>query len=197
MPQVSTSEADRADDAETLDTVTVTGVARSLRRLPGSVSIIDAETLRDGQRQVNLSEPLQRVPGFTALDRQNYAQDMQIQSRGFGARSTFGIRGVRLIVDGIPSSAADGQGQAAAFPLSSLDRIEVLRGPLSLQFGNAAGGVILGISDLGESPGMSAEAWAGEHGSRRASVRADGTDKHSAWRWRASGSAFATIRRWH
>lgn len=192
MPQVSTSEADRTDDAETLDTVTVTGVARSLRRLPGSVSIIDAETLRDGQRQVNLSEPLQRVPGFTALDRQNYAQDLQIQSRGFGARSTFGIRGVRLVVDGIPSSAADGQGQAAAFPLSSLDRIEVLRGPLSLQFGNAAGGVILGISDLGESPGMFAEAWAGEHGSRRASVRVDGSDKHSAWRWRASGSAFAT-----
>ena len=120
MPQVSTSEADRADDAETLDTVTVTGVARSLRRLPGSVSIIDAETLRDGQRQVNLSEPLQRVPGFTALDRQNYAQDLQIQSRGFGARSTFGIRGVRLIVDGIPSSAADGQGQAAALVVAKV-----------------------------------------------------------------------------
>ncbi|MBN8212032.1 MAG: TonB-dependent receptor [Xanthomonadales bacterium] len=191
MPQVSTSEADRADDAETLDTVTVTGVARSLRRLPGSVSIVDAGTLRGGQRQVNLSEPLQRVPGFTALDRQNYAQDLQIQSRGFGARSTFGIRGIRLIVDGIPSSAADGQGQAAAFPLSSLDRIEVLRGPLALQFGNAAGGVILGISDLGGTPGMSAEAWAGRD-SRRASVRIDSGDDDDAWRWRASGSAFAT-----
>lgn len=183
------------DDAETLDTVTVTGAARSLRRLPGSVSIVDAETLRDGQRQVNLSEPLQRVPGFTALDRQNYAQDLQIQSRGFGARSTFGIRGVRLVVDGIPSSAADGQGQAAAFPLSSLDRIEVLRGPLSLQFGNAAGGVILGISDLGGTPGMSAEAWAG-HDSRRASIRIDSggdeDDNDNAWRWRVSGSAFAT-----
>ncbi|MFZ2754431.1 MAG: TonB-dependent receptor plug domain-containing protein, partial [Lysobacteraceae bacterium] len=129
MPQASASTpaSGPADAAETLDTVTVTGVARSLRRLPGSVSIVDAGTLRDGQRQVNLSEPLQRVPGFTALDRQNHAQDLQIQSRGFGARSTFGIRGVRLIVDGIPSSAADGQGQAAAFPLSSLDRIEVLR----------------------------------------------------------------------
>ena len=181
------------DDAETLDTVTVTGAARSLRRLPGSVSIVDAEALRDGQRQVNLSEPLQRVPGFTALDRQNYAQDLQIQSRGFGARSTFGIRGVRLVVDGIPSSAADGQGQAAAFPLSSLDRIEVLRGPLALQFGNAAGGVILGISDLGGTPGMSAEAWAG-HDSRRASVRIDSgdDDDDNAWRWRASGSAFST-----
>lgn len=184
--------AHHADDAETLDTVTVTGAARSLRRLPGSVSIVDTETLRDGQRQVNLSEPLQRVPGFTALDRQNYAQDLQIQSRGFGARSTFGIRGVRLIVDGIPSSAADGQGQAAAFPLLSLDRIEVLRGPLALQYGNAAGGVILGMSNPGDAPGLSTEAWAGDHGSRRASMRIDGGDSDDAWRWRASGSAFAT-----
>lgn len=187
------SVSDPVDDAETLDTVTVTGAARSLRRLPGSVSIVDTDTLRDGQRQVNLSESLQRVPGFTALDRQNHAQDLQIQSRGFGARSTFGIRGVRLIVDGIPSSAADGQGQAAAFPLSSLDRIEVLRGPLALQFGNAAGGVILGISDLGDARGMSAEVWAGEHDSRRASVRVHGGDDDNAWRWRASGSAFATV----
>ena len=193
-PPSRSSLSNPADDAETLDTVTVTGAARSLRRLPGSVSIIDADTLRDGQRQVNLSEPLQRVPGFTALDRQNHAQDLQIQSRGFGARSTFGIRGVRLVVDGIPSSAADGQGQAAAFPLSSLDRVEVLRGPLALQFGNAAGGVILGISDLGGTPGMSAEAWVG-HDSRRASVRIDSGDEDDvddAWRWRASGSAFAT-----
>ncbi len=181
-----------SNDAETLDTVTVTGAARSLRRLPGSVSIIDATALRDGQRQVNLSESLQRVPGFTALDRQNYAQDLQVQSRGFGARSTFGIRGVRLIVDGIPSSAADGQGQAAAFPLSSLNRIEVLRGPMALQFGNAAGGVVLGLSELGGTPGASVEAWADDRGSRRASVRIDRGDENDAWRWRAGGSAFAT-----
>lgn len=176
--------------AAEIDTIRIIGVPRPLSALPGSVSVLDAAELRDGQRQVNLSESLQRVPGFTALDRQNYAQDLQIQSRGFGARSTFGIRGIRLIVDGIPSSAADGQGQAAAFPLSSLDRIEVLRGPLALQYGNAAGGVILGISALDGPPGASVEAWAGSDGSHRASVGIDGGEK--TWRWRASASAFAT-----
>ena len=173
-----------------LDTIRVLGVRRPLSALPGSVSVLDGEILREGQRQVNLSESLQRVPGFTVLDRQNYAQDLQIQSRGSGARSTFGIRGIRLIVDGIPSSAADGQAQAAEFALSSLDRIEVLRGPLALQYGNASGGVILGISALDGAPGLSAETWVGSGGSRRASLVVDGGD--DAWRWRASGSAFAT-----
>lgn len=175
-----------------IDTIRVIGSAQPLRGLPGSVSVLDAEALRDAQRQVNLSESLQRVPGFSALDRQNYAQDLQIQSRGFGARSTFGIRGIRLIVDGIPSSAADGQGQAAAFPLSSLDRIEVLRGPLALQYGNAAGGVILGLSELDASPGPSFDAWTGSDRSRRANLRIDGGDNDDAWRWRATGSSFAT-----
>lgn len=193
----SAPASNRATDAETLDTVTVTGAPRSLRQLPGSVSTLDAEALRDGQRQVSLSESLQRVPGFTSLDRQNYAQDLQIQSRGFGARSTFGIRGIRLIVDGIPSSAADGQGQAAAFPLSSLDRIEVLRGPLALQYGNAAGGVILGLSELDAPPGPSLDAWIGSDRSRRANLRIDGGSnddgsRDDAWRWRATGSTFAT-----
>lgn len=195
VPSVPASN--RATDAETLDTVAVTGAPRSLRQLPGSVSTLDAEALRDGQRQVNLSESLQRVPGFSALDRQNFAQDLQIQSRGFGARSTFGIRGIRLIVDGIPSSAADGQGQAAAFPLSSLDRVEVLRGPLALQYGNAAGGVIVGLSELDAPLGPSFDAWFGSDRSRRASLRIDGGgnddgSSDDAWRWRATGSSFAT-----
>ncbi len=194
----SAAKPDAPPQAGDIDTIRVVGATRSLRGLPGSVSVLDAEALRDGQRQVNLSESLQRVPGFTALDRQNYAQDLQIQSRGFGARSTFGIRGIRLIVDGIPSSAADGQGQAAAFPLSSLDRIEVLRGPLALQYGNAAGGVIVGLSELDAPPGPSFDAWVGSDRSRRVNLRVDGgannDDRSSdaAWRWRATGSSFAT-----
>ena len=112
----------------TLDTVQVLGRQLPLSDFPGSVTVVDGDTLADGQRQVSLSESLARVPGISVLDRQNHAQDLQIQSRGFGARSTFGIRGIKLVVDGIPSSAADGQGQAANFPLGALDRIEVLRG---------------------------------------------------------------------
>ena len=181
-----------ASDARELDTIRVAGLPRAPEALPGSATVLRADALRDGQRQVNLSEALQRVPGFTAFDRQNYAQDLQIQSRGFGARSTFGIRGIRLIVDGIPASAADGQGQAAAFPLSSLDRIEVLRGPLALQSGNASGGVILGESVLDAPPGPSFDLWGGSDDSHRIGVRADGGESGDAWRWRASASAFST-----
>ena len=75
-------------------------------------------------------------------NRQNYAQDLQISSRGFGARATFGVRGIRLIADGIPATMPDGQGQAATFALGSAERIEVLRGPFSSLYGNASGGVI-------------------------------------------------------
>lgn len=179
-------------DARTLDTVEVVARAQSLSRFPGSVDVIDGATLRDGQRQVNLSESLQRVPGVSVLDRQNYAQDLQVQSRGFGARSTFGIRGLKLVVDGIPASAADGQGQAATFPLGALDRIEVLRGPLALQYGNAAGGAIVGYTDLDQPAGASLEAWGGSHGSGRIGARVDGNTAGGDWRWRAHGSHFRT-----
>ncbi len=187
--QAQTEAQPQAGD---IDTIRVVGTRRPLSALPGSASVLDAGDMRDGQRQVSLSESLQRVPGFTAFDRQNFAQDLQIQSRGFGARSTFGIRGIRLIVDGIPSSAADGQGQAAAFPLSSLDRIEVLRGPLALQYGNAAGGAILGSSELDTRSGPSFELSAGSDDSHRAALRIDGGEPDEAWRWRASASGFRT-----
>jgi iron complex outermembrane recepter protein len=177
--------------ASEIDTIRVIGVARPFSRFPGAATVIDTETLRDGQRQTNVSEALQRVPGFTALDRQNYAQDLQIQSRGFGARSTFGIRGIRLIVDDIPASAADGQGQAAMFSLSSLDRIDVLRGPLALLYGNAAGGAIVGYTELNAPPGIEADAWVGSHAARRAAVRADVGAFESDWRMRAGASVFA------
>lgn len=179
-------------DARTLDTVEVVAPRRPLSTFPGAVTAIDGETLRAGQRQVNLSEALARVPGISVLDRQNYAQDLQIQSRGFGARSTFGIRGIRLVVDGIPASAADGQGQAANFPLDALDRIEVLRGPLALQYGNAAGGAIVAATDLERLRGASLQAWAGDHGSRRSSAVADAASDDGRWRGRVGASRFET-----
>ena len=83
-----------------------------------------------------------RVPGVFAANRNNYAQDMQISSRGFGARATFGVRGVRLYQDFIPATMPDGQGQTGSFSLLSAQRIEVLRGPFSTLYGNASGGVI-------------------------------------------------------
>src|ERR1700712_1187487 len=81
-------------------------------------------------------------PGIALQNRQNYAQDLQLSIRGFGARSTFGIRGIRIYVDGIPATQPDGQGQLTNIDLGSVDRIEVLRGPFSALYGNSSGGVI-------------------------------------------------------
>src|SRR5918993_3484095 len=122
--------------------VTATRAPRPSLEVPASVDRIYGEEIREGRPQVNLSESLGRVPGITVQNRQNYAQDLQIQSRGFGARSTFGVRGIRLIADGIPATMPDGQGQAATFSLSSAERIEVMRGPFASMYGNASGGVI-------------------------------------------------------
>ena len=106
-PATPPAEGERA--AATLDTITVTGQRLPLSSFPGAVDVVDGESLRDGQRRVNLSESLSRVPGFTVRDRGNFAQDLQVQSRGFGARSTFGIRGIRLVADGV-----DGKSVATA-----------------------------------------------------------------------------------
>lgn len=186
------SAQDAAPDAATLDRVQVIGAPRPLSHFPGSVDVVDGADLRGGQAQVNLSEALSRVPGVTVRNRGNYAQDLQVQSRGFGARSTFGIRGLELMVDGIPASAADGQGQAANFALSSLDRIEVLRGPLALQYGNAAGGAIIGYTEPGDRQAHEVTGWVGSHRSHRVGVRADLPGDDARWRSRWHASHFAT-----
>jgi iron complex outermembrane receptor protein len=122
--------------------VSATRVERDNMDLPVAIDTVDQRAIREDNPQVNLSESLNRVPGIAVQNRQNYAQDLQLSSRGFGSRSTFGVRGVRLIADGIPATMPDGQGQAATFNLSSAERIEVLRGPFSSLYGNAAGGVV-------------------------------------------------------
>lgn len=134
-----------------LPTQTVLGASDDSRdlSLPLARSTLFAEQLDSANLGANLSEPLQRVPGLLALNRQNYAQDVQISSRGFGARAQFGVRGVRLLQDGIPLTMPDGQGQPALFDLDNLQRIEVLRGPLSALYGNASGGIIQGFSSEG------------------------------------------------
>jgi iron complex outermembrane receptor protein len=133
-----------ADPPAELDSVVVTAtrIAQQSLTLPMSVDRIDRAEIHDGQSQVNLSESLDTVPGVSVQSRQNYAQDLQISSRGFGARSSFGVRGVRLYSDGIPGTMPDGQGQFSQFDLGAADHIEVLRGPFSALYGNSSGGVI-------------------------------------------------------
>lgn len=156
--------------------VTVTGVAQPGFDTPAAVDAVSGRTLREGQRQVNLSETLARVPGLHIADRQNYAQDLQISSRGFGARSSFGVRGIRLYADGIPASMPDGSGQVSHFALSSAARVEVLRGPFSALHGNAAGGVIAIFS--GDAPAgltVTPSLSLGSYGTWRLGAQAAGT----------------------
>src|ERR1700674_5313452 len=122
--------------------VTATRVAESSMDLPVSIDLVNKDAIRRGQLQVNLSETLISVPGVSIQSRQNYAQDLQLSVRGFGARSSFGVRGLRLYSDGIPGTMPDGQGQFSQFDLGSTDHIEVLRGPFSALYGNSSGGVI-------------------------------------------------------
>jgi iron complex outermembrane receptor protein len=136
--------AQSATPANVLDPVVITAerVRASAFDTPAAITAVDRDVLDSGGPQVNLSEALNRVPGITVLNRQNYAQDLQVSIRGFGSRSTFGIRGIRLIVDGIPATMPDGQGQASNVSLASVGRIEVLRGPMAQLYGNSAGGVV-------------------------------------------------------
>lgn len=127
-----------------LDPVVVSAsrVEQRISETAASVNVINSAQIHDGLPQINLSEPLARVPGLAALNRQNYAQDLLISSRGFGSNSAFGVRGIQIFVDGIPGTVADGQGQVSHIDLPSAERIEVLRGPFSALYGNASGGVI-------------------------------------------------------
>jgi iron complex outermembrane recepter protein len=157
--------------------VTATRVAQSSADLPASIDRVDRQTIQAGQLKVNLSESLMTVPGVSAQSRQNYAQDLQISVRGFGARSSFGVRGVRLYSDGIPGTMPDGQGQFSQFDLGSADHIEVLRGPFSALYGNSSGGVIA-IFTEDAKPGYLVDG-TGEYGTfntQRFAVKTTGDD---------------------
>ncbi len=164
-----------AQDADEGVVVSATRTERRNLDIPGSIDVVGAETLREGQPKVNLSESLGGVPGLTLQNRQNYAQDLQLSIRGFGARSPFGIRGVKLYADGIPATMPDGQGQAANFNLSTAQRIEVMRGPLAGLYGNSSGGVInLFTADGPKRPTLSGELLVGDYGMRRTGAQAGG-----------------------
>ncbi|HEY9108742.1 MAG TPA: TonB-dependent receptor plug domain-containing protein, partial [Roseateles sp.] len=137
-----------------LDPVVVTATRSEAAPLdlPASITRIAGDELRAGRAQVNISEGLAGVPGLLARDRQNYAQDVQISVRGFGARASFGIRGVRVYVDDIPATLPDGQGQITNVEIGTVGRVEVLRGPFSALYGNSSGGVISIYSEAPDGP---------------------------------------------
>lgn len=142
---------------------------------PAAVSVVSGEDMRHAAPRVNLSENLSSVPGLQIQNRQNNAQDLQISVRGFGSRSTFGLRGIRMYVDGIPATMPDGQGQTSNIDIGSIDHIDVLRGPFSALYGNSSGGVINVETETGQQPTtLEASSWYGSYGSWRNSVKASG-----------------------
>ena len=181
-------------------TVGSTLTPSTLEQTPASITVVDGERARDRQWQVNLSEALPGVPGLLLQNRQNYAQDFQLSIRGHGARSTFGVRGVQIFVDGIPSTMPDGQGQISNIDLSSAESIEVLRGPYSALYGNSAGGVLNVYTERGEgAPRVQSTFALGSNGQKRLGLKAQGesrgigyvvsTSRYETDGWRAQSAA--------
>ena len=161
--------------------VTGTRLEQNSFDLPIAIDVVDQEDIQAGRLQMTLSESLIRIPGITAQNRTQSAQDPQISSRGFGSRSSFGVRGVRLYVDGIPLTMPDGQGQPGVVDLSAIKSIEVMRGPFSALYGNSSGGVIqLFTEDAPKNPEIGATVMFGSYGTKRqimnAAGNADGVD---------------------
>ena len=174
---LAATSASAAEPEMTLGTMVITGsrVEVSPFDVPYSIDTVQlGESSGEGLR-VNVSEVLGSVPGVVVQNRQNYAQDLQISVRGFGARAAFGVRGVKLITDGIPASNPDGQGQAATFNLDAAERIEVLRGPFATVYGNHAGGVIQLFSRDGKgAPRIRASLFGGAHDTYKIGIGAEG-----------------------
>jgi len=167
-----------ADDIKQLapTVVTATRVETNSFDLPVSIDVTDKENISDGQLKVNISESSVRVPGVVVNNRNNPAQDLAIQIRGFGARSAFGVRGVRLYADGIPMTMPDGQGQTGTFNLDTASRIEYLKGPFSAMYGNSSGGVVQIFTEDGpKDPTLSGSFNFGSYNSFRESVTYGGT----------------------
>lgn len=164
-------------NAEVLDRVQVTAtrIPRELQRTPASLSIVSGTRVHADTAGATLSEKLAGVPGVLSRPRQNYAQDEQLSIRGFGTRASFGVRSVRVVVDGIPATLPDGQGQLSQIPLAAIDRIEVLRGPFAALYGNGAGGVVQVFTANGAAPALwGVQATAGSFGERRIGIEARG-----------------------
>jgi len=155
--------------------VTSTLAPQDILQTPASVSQLNDQALHAGRPALDLSESLATVPGMQAQNRHNAAQDLQVSIRGFGARSTFGIRGIRIYVDGIPATMPDGQGQLSNIDLPSVEHVEVLRGPYSALYGNSAGGVLRIDTAPGTGrPQLRVDGLTGSDGLRRYGVQMHG-----------------------
>jgi len=176
LPAMASWSQEDGPDALDEIVVSATRTETSVRDVARSISVVDAERIQGATQQLALDEALAGVPGLYMLNRYNFAQDLRVSLRGFGARSAFGIRGIKIIVDGIPETLPDGQAGVDSIDLGSAGRIEVLRGPSSTLYGNASGGVIaIETEGVRESPFIEANLAAGELGYRKYQLKTGGT----------------------
>lgn len=158
--------------------VEATHTDTSYLQTPASIFRVDTPK-QQNNLGVNLTEVVQGIPSIQLNNRENYAQDLQLSMRGYGARSTFGVRGIRLYVDGIPATMPDGQGQTSNIDLHSLDHLEVLTGPFSSLYGNSSGGVVMATTKEGQGPDSITMGYAGGSDNRSSSsVILQGGAKH-------------------
>jgi iron complex outermembrane receptor protein len=152
------------------------GEHRSPLELPFAVTVQTPDSMRPGQRHLSLDETLGLIPGLSVSNRNNPSQDPRISIRGFGARSAFGVRGIRVLRDGIPLTLPDGQTPVDYLDLESVGRVEVMRGSASSLYGNAGGGVVdIRTSDPPQVPVSGAvRLWNGAFGSRRLVAKTGG-----------------------
>ena len=162
--------------------VTATRIPADPENLPFAVSSVGRDAIQRGRQQLGLDEALVAVPGVFFQNRYNFAQDLRIAIRGFGARANFGIRGIRIFADDIPQTLPDGQGSVDAIDLGSVQQIEVIRGPFSSVYGSASGGVInIRTEDGPEDPFLSGRFNFGSYGYRQAQAKAGGQSGKLNW----------------
>ena len=156
--------------------VDVTRAASTADHVPWAVGSQDARELRRGQATLGVDEALGNIPGVVVSNRYNYSLDQRVSIRGAGSRANFGLRGVKVLLDGIPQSLPDGQSQLTNVDLAAISRVEVLRGSASSLYGNGSGGVISFTSDLSapERLGASVRVTGGSFGLAKTQLRASG-----------------------
>jgi len=175
--------------------VTATRLETTLDHVPAAVSVVSKDDIQLGRQQLALDESLSRVPGLFMQNRYNFAQDLRVSIRGFGARANFGIRGVKILVDGIPETLPDGQGSVDSIDLGATSQIEVIRGPSSTLYGNASGGVISLTSEPPpEEPFAELRVSAGRYDFQKVQLKAGGSGERVGYLLSVSDSKFNGFR---
>jgi iron complex outermembrane receptor protein len=170
--------------------VTVTRTPEPLRRVPYAVGVLDRTALQRGQPTLGLDEALNNIPGVVVANRYNFSLDQRISIRGFGARSNFGVRGIKILLDGIPQTLPDGQSQLTNVEFADLERAEVLRGASSSLYGNAAGGVVAFQTEPAAQAPFAQRVRAQGGGGKR---DGDGFHKWQSWSSGRLGNASGTL----